>query len=212
MRLIAAAATLVLSFVALAEPGGAQDNPSPGRLSNAGVLRATAIVDSIFVARTKSDGRIDGGDWASYLLARLGAGPVPDTLGVEVVIDTSHVEVRARLRDLPAETRALVGPLAAMVDSNTLVVADITFERTGREVARFWLRGIKINGFPFPEFLLASMMASVGRQYPALTASGRDLYLQVPADGQIALGDGVVILGVTAESSAAKPRPPGSAR
>ncbi len=111
-----------------------------------------------------------------------------------IAVDTSHIEVHGRLRDLPLEARRLLGPLASMVDSSTVVAADVALQRTGREVVRFYLRGIKINGFPFPEFLLGPMMTQVGRQYPALTASGRDLYVQVPPDGTVRLGDGAVLI------------------
>ncbi len=175
-----------------------------------GVGRASAAVDSVFLDRTKPDASIDGGDWASYLLARLGSGQIPDNLGIEVMIDTAHIEVGGRLQDLPPETRALLGPLAGMVDSSTVVVADVILQRTGKQVIRFWLRGLQVNGFPFPEFLLARMMASVGRQYPALTATGRDLYVQVPEDGVVALGDGVVRIRIAppaADSSARRSAP-----
>ena len=67
-------ALAAVCWIAAAAPGTGQA-PSPGHLSNDGVLRASSQVDSVFVARTKADGRVDGGDWASYLLARLGAGP-----------------------------------------------------------------------------------------------------------------------------------------
>ena len=189
--------TLAAGLWIVATATGTGHSPPAGHLSNDGVLRASSQVDSVFVARTKPDGRVDGGDWASYLLARLGAGRIPDSTAIEIAIDTSHIEVRGRLQDLPPEARALLGPMARMVDSTTVVIADVTMERTGREVVRFWLRAIKINGFPFPEFLLGRMMASVGRQYPALTATGRDLYVQVPADGRLSLGDGAVLIAVT---------------
>ena len=158
-----------------------------GRLSMDGVSRASAQVDSVFVDRNKSAGTIDGGDWASYLLARLGAGRIPDGLGIEVVVDSTRIDVHGRLQDLPVQTRALLGPVASMVDSNTVINADVLVQRTGPELVRFWLKGLRVNGFPFPEFLLGSMMASIGRQYPALTASGRDLYVQVPKDGRLTL-------------------------
>jgi hypothetical protein len=35
---------------------------------------------------------------------------------------------------------------------------------------------------------------SVGRQYPALTETGRDLYLQIPADGRITLWPGKIVV------------------
>jgi hypothetical protein len=170
--------------------------PDPARLSPAGVTRAAAVVDSVFLDRTAPAGRISGGDWASYMLARLGAGPIPDSLGILVRVDTARIEVRGRLQDLPLEARDLLGPLAAAVDSTTEIVADVALERTGREVARFWLRGLFVNGYRFPEFLLAPMMARVGRQYPALTRSGRDLYVQVPPDGGIALAADAVQLTI----------------
>ena len=202
-RVLVTAAVLVGAAGAAA----AQSNPNPGRLSNDGVFRAGGIVDSVFLDRTKAEGIIDGGDWASYLLARLGAGRVPDSLGVEVHIDSTDIEVRGRLRDLPEETRSLLGPLASMVDSNSVIIARVVMQRTGREVVRFWLRSIVLNGYPFPELLLGPMMRSVGRQYPALTASGRDLYVQVPPDGEVTLVPGAVRLRIQSDSTRAS-RPP----
>jgi len=188
--------TKVASGIALiamlnAVSAAAQDPPSR-HLSNAGVGRASATVDSVFVDRTLPDGLVAPGDWASYLLARLSGGTIPDSVGIVVAVDSAHIEVSGRLRDLPPEARALLGPLAAMVDSNTVVVADVTLDRTGREIARFHLRSLVVNGFPFPEFLLATMMARVGTQYPELSKTGRDLYVQIPSDGSIVLvSDGV---------------------
>lgn len=200
---------VLLGLLVATEAATAQAAPALGRLSNAGVSRAASQVDSVFVDRTKPSALIDGGDWASYLLARLGAGPVPDSLGIAIDIDSTHIEVSGRLADLPPETRTLLGPLAARFSPNTIIVADVIVQRTGRELVRFWLRGLNVNGLPFPEFFLASMMASVGRQYPALTKSGRDLYVQVPPDGQFALGDGgVVIAVIAAPDSGAAARPP----
>jgi len=187
-------------------PVAGQGNPNPRRLSNDGVFRASATVDSVFLDRSRTEGLIDGGDWASYLLARLGSGRVPDSLGIEVIVDTAAIAVQGRLQDLPPETRALLGPIASMVDSSSVIVADVVLQRTGREVVRFWLRGIKLNGFPFPEFLLGPMMASVGRQYPALTKTGRDLYVQVPADGVVSLTPGAVRLTTAPADSTGRPR------
>ena len=80
-------------LLGLAFAGGtaaAQTPPAPGRLSNDGVVRAASQVDSVFVDRTKQSALIDGGDWASYLLARLGAGPIPDSLGIAIGIDSPN--------------------------------------------------------------------------------------------------------------------------
>lgn len=204
---------LAAAAAGAARPASPQDPPPPGRLSTAGVQRASAMVDSVFLDRTRVEGRIDGGDWASYMLARLGAGPIPDSLGILVLVDSTRIEVRGRLQDLPPEARALLGPLAAAVDSSTEVAADVALERTGREVARFWLRGLVVNGYRFPEFLLGPMMARVGRQYPALTRTGRDLYVQIPPDGGIALADGAVLLSIVqAPAAPASPPAPGARR
>ncbi len=187
---------LLLGVAFAGGTAAAQTPPAPGRLSNDGVVRAASQVDSVFVDRTKRAALIDGGDWASYLLARLGAGPIPDSLGISIEIDSTHIKVSGRLADLPPETRGLLGPLAARFDPNTVIVASVIVQRTGPEVVRFWLRGLTVNGFPFPEFFMAPMMASVGRQYPALTRSGRDLYVQVPSDGRFALREGGVAIAV----------------
>lgn len=183
----------------------AQSNPEPGKLSMAGVMRGSAMVDSVFVDRTLPAGKIEGGDWASYLLARLGAGPMPDGLGIIVNVDTSHIDVRGRLQDLPLEARALLGPIATMVDSTTMISAAVLMQRTGPEVLRFWLRSITVNGMALPEFILGQMMASVGRQYPALTRTGRDLYIQVPRDGTVRLGSRAVHLGIDPTPPAPSP-------
>ena len=187
-------AALAALLGAVGTTAAAQGNG--GHLSREGVVRATATVDSVFVARTLKAGQVEGGDWASYLLARLGADQIPDSLAILVAIDSAHIEVHGRLQDLPLEARQLLGPLATMVDSSTVILADVALQRTGPELIRFFLRGLRVNGFPFPEFLLGPMMAQVGRQYPALTASGRDLYVQIPRDGQVRLGDGVVLISV----------------
>jgi hypothetical protein len=111
------AQALLLTALAAGFVGLEAQQARPGRLSKDGVVRATATVDSVFVARTLKAGKVEGGDWASYLLARLGAGPIPDTLAIEVAIDTTHIEVHGRLQDLPIVARRLLGPLASMVES-----------------------------------------------------------------------------------------------
>ena len=47
---------------------------------------------------------------------------------------------------------------------------------------------------PFPEAVLTPLLSSVGKQYPALTASGRDLYVRVPTGAGMALEPGAVRL------------------
>jgi len=44
-----------------------------------------------------------------------------------------------------------------------------------------------VAGFAVPEVILASYLSDVGKRYPALTASGRDLLVQVPTGGRVTL-------------------------
>ena len=53
-----------------------------------------------------------------------------------------------------------------------------------------------IDGVPVPESLLQPVMAGVGDQYPALTSSGRDLYVEIPAGGRMALRSDSVALAL----------------
>jgi hypothetical protein len=56
------------------------------------------------------------------------------------------------------------------------------------------LQGASVQGIAIPEMILGSILAGVGKQYPALTASGRDLYIQVPSGAGMALEPGAVRL------------------
>ncbi|MBK7786820.1 MAG: hypothetical protein IPJ57_20245 [Gemmatimonadetes bacterium] len=50
----------------------------------------------------------------------------------------------------------------------------------GRGPVRLHLRGASVRGIPVPETFLALLAADIGRKYPALTDTGRDLFVQVP--------------------------------
>ena len=152
-RLLAASVLVMFAPLLIAIPDPANPDPNSPRPIEA--------VDSVFIDRTKPSAKIDGGDWAAYLLARLGTGPLPDSLQFQVVVTKTKIEIRGRMRDLPAEAREPLGPLAEMVDTNTPIVAEILFERTKPEIIRFWLRRLKFDGFSFPELIFAPMMASV---------------------------------------------------
>lgn len=183
----------LLLLVAVAPPGAAQ---ARGHLSRWGVTRAQAVVDSVFINRLAADGIIEAGDWASYLMARLGVTPLPDSSGIAVTIDSTHVVFSGRLADLPAEARAMLGPLAALLDSTTVLAADVVMVPADRGLVHFRLRGVNVGGLPVPEMVLQSMLFNIGDRYPALTRSGRDLYVQIPPDGRVALSAGAVRLAV----------------
>ena len=173
---------------------------SPGRITREGVARAQAVVDSVFLDRKISQGYIDGGDWASYLMARLGVEPLPENTAIAVVVDSTHVEFSSRLQDLPAEARRMFGPLEALVDSSTVLTAEIVQLPAAKGIAHFQLKRVLVGSFPVPETVLRYMLLDVGEKYPALTKSGRDLFVEIPVDGQVSLVPGAIRIRILPES------------
>ena len=183
--------TLLLALT-LASLGATQ--APPGRISRTGVARAQAVVDSVFLDRKALEGTIEGGDWASYLMARLGVEPIPENTEILIAVDSTHIVLSGRLQDLPQEARAMIGPLAALVDSSTVLAADIALLPAAQGLSHFRLQGVSVGGFPVPEIVLRSMLLDVGEHYPALTKTGRDLYVEIPTDGRVRLIPGAVRL------------------
>lgn len=159
-----------------------------------GVVRAGAVVDSVFVDRLSSRGEMAPGDFGAYLLARLGVEPFPADLAWRVEADSGLILIRGRFQDIPEESRALFGNLLMFVDSTTTLEAEVRTAPAGEALARFRLTRVLVSGMAVPEFLLAGILRSVGRQYPALTESGRDLYLQIPPDGRIHILPGRIVV------------------
>ena len=159
-----------------------------------GVYRAASVVDSVFVDGLSRHGEIAPGDFGAYLLVRLGVEPFPEDLAWRVHADSAVIYLRGRFADIPEESRRLFGNLLMFVDSTTTLDAEVRMAPAGVALARFRLTRVLINGVAVPEFLLSQVLYSVGRQYPALTETGRDLYLQIPADGRISILPGRVIL------------------
>lgn len=192
MRLV-----LFLVLVLRAAPGLAQIPASLGTppdpslvwapISMAGITRVAGKVDSVFIDRRVREFVVPGGDWVSYLAARLGAVPIPDATGIRVAVDSTRIIVDGRMVDLPPETRALFGPLLLLLDSMSVLRAEVVMGPTGPGAARFVLATINLNGFPIPESILASFMAGVGQRYPVLTHTGRELLVAVPPDGKVTL-------------------------
>ena len=165
-----------------------------GRITPAGVARAQAVVDSVFLDRKAREGFIEGGDWASYLMVRLGVTPLPDSIGIQVTTDSQAITFSGRIQDLPPEGREMMGPLLALMDSTTVLKADVVLLPSGKGLAHFQLSRVTVWGFPVPEIVLRSMLFNIGDRYPELTKSGRDLFVQIPPDGAVALvKDGVRI-------------------
>jgi hypothetical protein len=179
--------------IALSAPGAAAQEAADS-VTQWGVVRASAVVDAVFVDRKLPDGTVGVGDWASYLMARLGVVPIPSDVRVMVRSDSTRVVISSRIRDLNAETRAALGPLVGMLPQETEISGDITLLRPHPEVVQFYLETVRVNGVPIPDAFVAATMLDVGKRYPALSSSGRSLYVQVPANAQVQFLPGSVRL------------------
>lgn len=173
---------------------GAAQVPPGDPLTNAGVQRAAARLDSVFVSRTKPRAMIKGGDFGSYLMARLGVVPIPPDLTLRVVVNHQHMALTGRLRDVPARARDALGPMFAMLPLETPVAAEIEVDRVERELLRFRLAAVRVNHLPVPETILSALMSRVARQYGAPSETGRDLKVRIPPDGNLELLTGWVRL------------------
>lgn len=202
-RLVAAVCLFVPGAPTLAQNGG-------DSLTTDGVYRVSALVDSVFIDRELPEAYVAPGDFGAYLLARLGVMPIPHDLRLRVVVDTGGVELRGTIADLPAEARRELGPLLGMFPPQTTLTGFIRLDKVAREVVRFRLEGIRVNGVPLPEPLLASVMLDVGRRFPVLGRSGRDLFVEVPVDADVQLEAGRVRLIGPPEAGAPPTRSPGS--
>lgn len=180
----------------------------PGHLSDAGVYRAAALVDSVYVDRLNHEAFVEGGDFASYLVARLGVRPVPDNLAIDVTVDTAAVTLSGRVQDLPEAVRAQLGPALMFLDPSSVIAADVSLVRARVGVVRFHLRNLIVNGVALPEAILAPLMAQVGANYPALTSTGRDLLVAIPDDGTMRLAAGGVRVAVKQAGPTPRPAPP----
>ena len=176
-----------------------------GRITPAGVARAQAVVDSVYLDRKIPTGFIEGGDWASYLMVRVGVNPLPDSVGLVVAVDSHVVTFSGRIQDLPPEAQAMLGPLGALIDPATVLSAEVVLLPAAQGLAHFQLRRVKVGAFPVPETMLRSMMFDVGDRYPALTKTGRDLFVQIPADGKVELLPGAVRISVSRSPGESKP-------
>ena len=195
---LARALALAVAVVGAASAQSPLPPPAAGRITPLGVVRAQAVVDSVFLDRKSHEGWIEGGDWASYLMVRLGVTPLPDSVGILVEVDSQTITFRGRIQDIPPEGRAMLGPLTALVDSSTVLEADVVSLPASRGLVHFQLRGVTVGGFPVPEIVLRSMLFNVGERYPALTRTGRDLFVQIPTDATVALAAGGVRLAAPA--------------
>jgi hypothetical protein len=169
----------------------------PARLSSAGVYRAAARVDSVYVERINRQAFVDAGDFASYLIARLGVKPFPDDLAIAVGVDTGAVTLSSQVQQLPPAVKASLGPALMFLDPTSVIAADVALLKSQPGVMRFHLRSLLVNGVAMPEALLSPIMSQVGSRYPALTQTGRDILLTIPQDGTMRLERGGVRVAIS---------------
>jgi hypothetical protein len=151
-----------------------------GRFTNAGVARANASVDSVFIKHTLRGDTIEIGDFAGYLLARLGVPPFSDSLNFVVTADTSRVRITGRLMDFPLEARAELGPIFTFLDSTSVFSVDLSMPQGSDRLMRFRLERATVRGIPIPDMLMAPALAEYVRRYPVLADGGRELLVEMP--------------------------------
>jgi len=170
-------------------------------MSNAGVLRAAGTVDSTFVTKLRDSALVDAGDWTAYLMARLGVKPIPE-MGLRVRIDSLHLRVHGKLKDIPPEARSSLASLLSMFDPSTPIEATVTLDRPSPNAIRFHLDSAYIAGFAVPEAILGPGLRVVGDKYTVLANGGRDLFVEIPAGALVQLTPAGVRL-----AGPPKPRP-----
>jgi hypothetical protein len=172
--------------------GAAAQGPPGDPLTNAGIERAAARLDSVFVSRTSPRVMIKGGDFGSYLMARLGVVPIPADLTLRVIVSREHMTLTGRLRDVPLRARDALGAMFSMVPLETPVAAEIEVQRIQPERVRFRLATLRVNNLAVPETMLNALMSRVARQYGAPSETGRDLVVRIPPEGNVELVSGWV--------------------
>lgn len=168
----------------------------PGsRLTNAGVVRANQATDSVFIARTRLIDTVDIGDFASMLLARIGAPAFPDSLGFRVTADSQRIRISGRLMDFPPDSRAEIGPIFSFIDSTSMFVARISMPQADHGVMVFRLDGVSVQGLPIPELLLLAALSQYQQRYPGmLTDDGREFDVAMPVEAHARLTANALIL------------------
>jgi hypothetical protein len=203
LRLSPAASALLLFLPVggLLAQGSGSSTDAGSRITNPGVVRANATVDSVFLLRTHPVDTVDIGDFTAHLLARLGVPPFDDSLAFRVHADSSLAWITGRLRDFPPESRTELGPLFSFIDSLTPFVAQVALTRGSHGVMRFRLMRVTVSGFPIPELLLLPALREYNRRYPVLAQNGRELLVAMPEEAVVRLVEGGAELRMPARTT-----------
>ena len=172
-----------------------QDSLPGSRITNAGVVRATAATAAVFLDRTRERDTIDIGDFTGLMLAKIGAPPFSDSLAFKVTSDTQLVRVSGRLMDFPADSRAELGPIFSFLDSTSVFVAEISMPQAQDGIMIFRLERLTVRGFPIPELLVLAALERYRRQYPKmLAAGGKEFHVEIPREARAALVTNGIVL------------------
>lgn len=184
---------VVGSLVVLTQAAAGQ-TPSPGlaplpgsRITDSGVVRAGAIIDSVFLARTRLVDTVDIGDFASHVVARLGVPPFGDSLLFRVTSDTQLVRIAGRLSNFPVYERNELGPIFRFLDSNAVFVAEISMPQHDQGIMRFHLDRVTVQGIGIPDILLLPALQEFATRYPVLADGGREFLVAMPPDAHARL-------------------------
>ncbi len=181
------ALVLVAPAVSAQKPSGAPP-PLPGsRITDSGVVRAGAIIDSVFLSRTRLVDTVNIGDFAAHVLARLGVPPFGDSLLFRVTSDSQLVRIAGRLSNFPPEARDELGPIFSFLDSNSVFVAEISMPQHDGGVMRFHLDRVTVQGIGIPEFLLLPALQEYASRYPVLASGGREFLVAMPSEARARL-------------------------
>ncbi len=185
-----------LVFAAVPCVGAAAQDTLPGsRITNAGVVRAEAATDSVFIIRTRLVDTVDIGDFASYLLARIGAPPFDDSLRFKVTADSLRIHISGRLMDFPPETRAELGPTFRFLDSTSVFSAEISMPQAQDGIVIFRFQRLTVRGFTIPDLLIAGALDDYRQRYPKmLSANGREFHVEIPREARARLVRNGIVL------------------
>jgi hypothetical protein len=188
-------ACAMMLIVAVAHPANGQDTLPGFRITNPGVVRATAATDSVFIARTRAADTVNIGDFTAFLLAQIGAPRFDDSLAFKVTSDTQRVRIAGRIMDFPASTRAELGPIFGFLDSTTVFIAEVSMPQADNGLMVFRLERLLVHGFPIPDLLVLGALEKYRAQYPKmLAAGGKEFLAAMPREGRAELITNAIVL------------------
>ena len=187
--------TSLAFLIAVAASLHAQDTLPGTRFSNAGVVRAGSATDSVFVARLRTVDTINIGDFASFLIAKLGGTTLYDSLQFKVTSDSTRVRISGRLMDFPPDSRSEISPIFAFLDSTSVFVAEISMPQADSGIMVFRLERLSVRGLPIPDILVLAALSSYRAKYPdKLAAGGKEFHVEIPRMAHARLIKDAIIL------------------